>query len=795
MMLFPSNRRSMLSQSFALILMLHPQYHFIRPTFSQPSSSPQLPPPPFTVSELQESIRSSMIQNNNMVLNPILNGILQQVVATLNVSATTTTVAISTTNSSAAKSNSRAADINSLVHVNSKNEVLIDVVVISITTTTGSEDWKSVFMKEGYDIINSYQNTISMYLPVDQIQTLIDTIPEIVKVNLAVPIRNHQSQRRNNRPPDHQHLIHRHLQGSVTSQAVRAMYVDLARRQYSQINGTGITVGILSDSFDCQGNQARRDIRTGDLPPRSRIQVLADLDDETDANCIDEGRALMQLIYDIAPGVNFAFHTAARGEADFAAGILALANVGCQIIVDDIRYETEPFFQDGVVSLAIDEVVSKNGVSYFAAVGNWDNYAWDGRTGFVSSGIDIDDMGTFHSFGLDSDGNHIISQRFVIDPYDELVYLFFQWDEPFINPTDGSGGSRSDLDLYVMDDNGNVISTPPIFNIGGDPLEYTTFNPSLLATSDTVESVTVHIMIVLKEGPSPSFMKIIATSDGVFEFQDGSEGTAFGHGNSALGASVGAAYYQDTPAYGVSPPQLESGSSYGGTPILFDQDGNRLQVPEIRLQPRLVGPDGVSTTFFYDDNTFYGTSAAVAHVGGVAALILQQANNRNEALEPRDVYGIMESSAIDMTSTIGFDFLSGFGLVNTLDALNSMSCTVSWNVYNSQTNAFVAPIVGGRRVARLPPCQRFNIEAVFPSCYDTLLSSNSEVVIELYNSKNLQLISRRTETSARYFLFGNNGNDIYDGRIRNGQYQIRATLDYGKTVTPFTSFTIAGGCY
>ena len=88
-----------------------------------------------------------------------MNGILQQVVATLNVSATTTTVAISTTNSSAAKSNSRAADINSLVHVNSKNEVLIDVVVISITTTTGSEDWPTT---EDFGIINYSPNFIQV---------------------------------------------------------------------------------------------------------------------------------------------------------------------------------------------------------------------------------------------------------------------------------------------------------------------------------------------------------------------------------------------------------------------------------------------------------------------------------------------------------------------------------------------------------------------------------------------------------------------------------------------------------
>jgi len=51
---------------------------------------------------------------------------------------------------------------------------------------------------------------------------------------------------------------------------------------------------------------------------------------------LDEGRAMLQLIHDLAPGAQLFFHTAIEGPQDFADGINALAEAGCDVIVDDI---------------------------------------------------------------------------------------------------------------------------------------------------------------------------------------------------------------------------------------------------------------------------------------------------------------------------------------------------------------------------------------------------------------------------------------------------------------------------
>src|ERR1700722_4029187 len=108
------------------------------------------------------------------------------------------------------------------------------------------------------------------------------------------------------------------------------------------VNGTGIKVGVLSDSFNDHGGAAA-DEADGALPSAANIQVLKDLA----SGGSDEGRAMMQIVHDIAPGASLAFYTAFESEQDFANGILALAAAGCKAICDDVSYFDEPFFQNG----------------------------------------------------------------------------------------------------------------------------------------------------------------------------------------------------------------------------------------------------------------------------------------------------------------------------------------------------------------------------------------------------------------------------------------------------------------
>jgi len=150
--------------------------------------------------------------------------------------------------------------------------------------------------------------------------------------------------------------------GLVTSEGDAAINADLARKA-EKVSGRRATVGTLSDSFNCLGG-AVADIASGDLSGRPII-----LDDSACPGS-DEGRAMMQIIRDVAPRARQAFHTAFNGQADFANGIIELATrARARIIVDDVIYFAEPMFQDGIIAQAVDAVKAK-GVAYFSASGN-----------------------------------------------------------------------------------------------------------------------------------------------------------------------------------------------------------------------------------------------------------------------------------------------------------------------------------------------------------------------------------------------------------------------------------------
>jgi len=89
----------------------------------------------------------------------------------------------------------------------------------------------------------------------------------------------------------------------------------------------------------------------------------------------NEGAAISQIIKDIAPDahVDVMLLSANGSKASMAKDILALANSGANIILDDISFGSGPQGEQtsgSSVDKAIDEVVTQMGVSYFTAADN-----------------------------------------------------------------------------------------------------------------------------------------------------------------------------------------------------------------------------------------------------------------------------------------------------------------------------------------------------------------------------------------------------------------------------------------
>jgi subtilisin family serine protease len=424
---------------------------------------------------------------------------------------------------------------------------------------------------------------------------------------------------------------------------------------------------------------------------------------------------MMQIIHDVAPGASQAFYTAFESQEDFAAGILALADAGSQVIVDDVIYFAEPMFEDGIIAQAADAVHGR-GVAYFSAAGN------DARNSYESAfrlSIQAGISGPRHDFAA---GRVLDGLQRVTATAGSATLLSFQWDQPSLS-ANGRRGAQSDLDLWFYDQHGEpfeictddpdqlVCQVPGIdYNIDGDAVE----TPIMVNFGD--QDLVVQVGIELYEGRQPNYIKYVwfDLDAGLFlpDEHDTASGTVFGHANAAGAEAVGAAAWYQTQAWGsplrpqCRPACLNSFSSAGGTPIFFAANGRRLPAPELRIKPGVTGPDGGNTSFFFFDldfdipgtseadgiPNFFGTSASAPHVAAVAALMLDQRTRDTAArkrfvgprnLTPDLIYWGLRLTAGDLKlrnfggdigpqrvdNANGFDFDTGFGFVDAQRAL------------------------------------------------------------------------------------------------------------------------------
>jgi hypothetical protein len=399
------------------------------------------------------------------------------------------------------------------------------------------------------------------------------------------------------------------------------------------IDGAGIKVGVLSDSFNDLGGAAA-DEADGALPPAADIQVLSDLS----SGGTDEGRAMMQIVHDIAPAGSLAFYTAFNSEQDFANGILALAAVGCKGICDDVSYFDEPFFQNGVVAQAI-QTVEAEGVTYITAAGN--NASNGYRAAWTPTSGSFDGTALTDAEGF---GGSLVQTITVTASHANTVQLLLEWNQAY-------GDATSDLEILVFH-NGRLYGTAT--NVSSE--EPT--NPWVDFTFTA--SGTYQIAIENLSGPNPGLIKEIAEGDGLPVEISGANiganiGTVYGHAMTPGAITAGAVSVADTPAFGVNPALSESFSSSGvGTELLFADNGAALASPDVLSPVAVSGVDDIQTTV-PGLTDFYGTSAASASAAGIVALML----SANPNLTPAEVEQIMEETALPMADSV----VSGAGLV------------------------------------------------------------------------------------------------------------------------------------
>ena len=142
-----------------------------------------------------------------------------------------------------------------------------------------------------------------------------------------------------------------------------------------KVTGKGITIGVLSDSYDeakhdtgqpaddrrGRGRASRRPPRRGQ--PATRPRWWCSRTRTTTAPALRRGPRDAADHPPRRTPAKLCFATAWNGEIDFANQIRNLADkkgkCGADVIVDDVAYGDEPMFSHGMVGDAIDDATAK----------------------------------------------------------------------------------------------------------------------------------------------------------------------------------------------------------------------------------------------------------------------------------------------------------------------------------------------------------------------------------------------------------------------------------------------------
>ena len=451
------------------------------------------------------------------------------------------------------------------------------------------------------------------------------------------------------------------------------------------ILGRNISVGIVSDSFDGATGVPRASVgvAAGDLPgsgnPDGYTQPVVVLKDVPGSSSTDEGRGMAEIVHDIAPAAKICFSASGVTQTAMANSVRNLRTSSqtlCDVIVDDIGFPDEPFFSDGIISQAIEDVVTSSAlagkkVSYFSAAGNSNNRGYAADANIISSAAAQLYLGNVHltsvpaalyAGGLQNIGSNAAPA--VVMPVttdSNSGEIVFQWDDPF-----NTGIVTTDYNLLVFDQSGNYLaSASGIDNNSstGQPLEIVDLSPS----------TTYQLVISLRTNSAPTarHLRMMTFGDGGITgpyFTDNVI-SLFGHPSAADANAVEAYVYSNTPNTianynsgklnpppGPYEPASESFNAKGGAlPFYFNAQGQRLSSPEIRMKPEFAAADGVDTSFFppdagadYDNDgfpNFFGTSAAAPNAAAFAALLLEAAGGPG-SLTPAQVRSTLEQTAM-----------------------------------------------------------------------------------------------------------------------------------------------------
>ncbi|MGA9851783.1 MAG: PKD domain-containing protein [Gammaproteobacteria bacterium] len=414
-------------------------------------------------------------------------------------------------------------------------------------------------------------------------------------------------------------------------------------RQNTNYTGQGMVVGVISGG----DSGVSTDQGTGDLP----ANVTNDPNNTAWQCSGAEGTAMMEIVYDLAPGVKQFGFACPDTTADFLTALddFAASTVNANVIVDDLGFPGEAMFTNGNFASGVASFAAAHpNVHLVTAAGNDATAFWAGtwNTMTLTTPLKVNGVTYDTALNFDTSGGQNPEATFQVQPGDTVSYIV-EWNDPW-DDNSTTNDPNGDYDVVLFNSSGTAIAcnqgtnlsttngqcnqtnsnTPPdsLTSPGPQPIQGNQWQ------NKGASPVSVYLEVFLVSGtpgPNPgnlgNNLKILISSQmsNVITLSPNTPAGSI-YAQSALPypteITAGAlCKVQACPDMG----EIESYSSQGPVQFGIPGTGTGTQPTETIYKPDFVAPDCVSVTGVGGfGSTFCGTSAAGPHIAGLITLLL-----------------------------------------------------------------------------------------------------------------------------------------------------------------------------